>query len=73
VVTDPASVADSQSVPSACAADDDEQLLVDWRNAIVYEMAVRRMLFGRFEVELADRRAGQVIAGEQESQSSSRR
>jgi tRNA nucleotidyltransferase (CCA-adding enzyme) len=73
VVTDPAGVAEVLAVPIACVADDDEQLLVDWLNAIVYEMAVRRMPFGRFEVELADRRAGQVIAGEQESQSSSRR
>ena len=52
VVTDPAGVSEVLAVPIACAADDDEQLLVDWLNAIVYEMAVRRMLFGSFEVEL---------------------
>ena len=30
----------------------DELLLVDWLNALVYEMATRRMLFSRFVVRL---------------------
>ena len=37
-----------------CAAPDAEMLLVDWLNALVYEMATRRMLFSRFEVSIAD-------------------
>jgi tRNA nucleotidyltransferase (CCA-adding enzyme) len=52
VVTDPAGIALRQAVPIACDAPDDELLLADWLNAVVYEMAVRRMLFGRFEVML---------------------
>lgn len=35
-----------------CSAPDLEVLLVDWLNALVYEMATRQMLFGRFEVTL---------------------
>jgi tRNA nucleotidyltransferase (CCA-adding enzyme) len=35
-----------------CVAPDFELLFVDWLNAIIYEMAVRRMLFGRFEVHI---------------------
>ena len=35
-----------------CAAPDDEILLVDWLNALIYEMATRRMLFGRFAVTI---------------------
>ena len=31
---------------------DDELLLVDWLNALIYEMATRRMLFGRFDVTI---------------------
>jgi tRNA nucleotidyltransferase (CCA-adding enzyme) len=31
-------------------APDDELLLVDWLNALVYEMATRKMLFSRFAV-----------------------
>jgi SHS2 domain-containing protein len=52
VLTDPAAVAARECVPIACEAPDDELLLVDWLNALIYEMAVRRLLFGRFHVTL---------------------
>jgi tRNA nucleotidyltransferase (CCA-adding enzyme) len=52
VVTDPAMVVPSEAVELRCREADDELLLVDWLNALVYEMATRRMLFGRFEVTL---------------------
>jgi SHS2 domain-containing protein len=52
VVTDPATVAVRTKVEIRCSAPDDELLLVDWLNAVVYEMATRRMLFGRFAIEL---------------------
>jgi len=52
VITDPAGVASRDSVAIACRAADDESLLVAWLNALVYEMAVRRMLFGRFDVTI---------------------
>jgi SHS2 domain-containing protein len=35
-----------------CEAPDLELLLVEWLNAIIYEMAVRKMLFGRFTVRI---------------------
>ena len=35
-----------------CEAPDDELLFVDWLNALVYEMATRKLLFGRFEVHI---------------------
>ncbi len=50
VITDPSMVAPTHPVPIACEAPDDELLLVDWLNALVYEMATRKMLFGRFAV-----------------------
>jgi len=50
VITDPSSVASLQVVPIVCEAPDEELLLVDWLNALVYEMATRKMLFGRFAV-----------------------
>jgi tRNA nucleotidyltransferase (CCA-adding enzyme) len=52
VITDPARVAPRQTVEIACEAPDDELLLAHWLNALVSEMAQRRMLFGRFEVQL---------------------
>ena len=54
VITDLGSVAPTQSVPIACEAPDDELLLVDWLNALVYEMATRKMLFSRFNVRFDD-------------------
>jgi len=52
VVTKPASIEPKQAVEVSCRAPDDGLLLVDWLNALVYEMATRRMLFGRFEVTI---------------------
>lgn len=52
VVTDPSSVKLLQPVPVFCQARSDEMLLVEWLNALVYEMAVREMLFGDFAVEI---------------------
>jgi tRNA nucleotidyltransferase (CCA-adding enzyme) len=57
VVTDPGSVAPRLAVEIRCQAPDDELLLVEWLNALIYEMATRRMLFARFDVEIDDRRA----------------
>lgn len=56
VVTDPASVHCERPVDIACQAPDAELLFAEWLNAIVYEMAVRRMLFGRFEVRIDEAR-----------------
>jgi len=52
VVTDPATVTAEKMVPITCEAPDDELLFVDWLNAVIYEMATRRMLFSRFVVLL---------------------
>jgi tRNA nucleotidyltransferase (CCA-adding enzyme) len=55
-VTDPQTVRCAAEVAITCEAPDDDLLLVDWLNALVYEMATRKLLFGRFEVRLAGRR-----------------
>jgi SHS2 domain-containing protein len=52
VVTDPASVREVLSVAISCEASDPEALLFDWLNALVFEMATRRVLFSRFEVSV---------------------
>lgn len=57
VITDVTNVAPRDVVAIRCEAPDDELLFVDWLNAIVYEMATRHMLFGRFEVRLR----GQIL------------
>ncbi|NIR31122.1 MAG: archease [Gammaproteobacteria bacterium] len=54
VIIDPRDVAPAGAVEIHCESPDEELLLYDWLNALVYEMATRRMLFGRFEVRIMD-------------------
>jgi len=53
IVTD-AEIEPRTSVAVACEAPDVEVLLVEWLNSIIYEMAVRDMIFGRYKVTLSD-------------------
>ncbi len=64
IVTDPQRIADTTAVEIRCQAPDLELLLVDWLNAIIYEMATRHMLFSRFEVSINDTRLHARIWGE---------
>ncbi len=50
VIADPERVDPREKISIECEAPDDELLFVDWLNAIIYEMATRKMLFSRFEV-----------------------
>jgi tRNA nucleotidyltransferase (CCA-adding enzyme) len=52
VITDPERVAAETAIELRCEAPDDELLLADWLNALIYEMATRGMLFRRFAVTL---------------------
>ena len=63
-ITDVATVAPKTRIGIACDAPDAELLLVDWLNALVYEMATRNMLFSRFEVELQDNYLTAQVWGE---------
>jgi len=51
-------------VEVTCQAPDIELLFVDWLNAIIYEMAVRKMLFGRFAVTVEGKRLHGTLWGE---------
>lgn len=64
VVTDPDPVKDTDAVTIACTAPDDEILLIDWLNALIFEMATRKMLFGRFELRIVDHRLEATAWGE---------
>ncbi|KWZ38270.1 archease [Burkholderia savannae] len=64
IVANPASIRPLRDIEIACAETDRELLLVDWLNAIVYEMAVRKMVFGRFDVTLAEDGLRARVAGE---------
>jgi tRNA nucleotidyltransferase (CCA-adding enzyme) len=54
VITDPAGVAATRSIEITVSAEDPEVLLLEWLDALIYEMATRRMLFGRFQVRMHD-------------------
>lgn len=47
-----------------CEAPDPEFLLVDWLNALIYEMATRHMLFSRYEVRIEGDRLEATAWGE---------
>ncbi len=59
-----ADIRPDQEVRVSCAAPDLELLLVEWLNAVIYEMAVRRMLFARFAVRIENGRLEGVLWGE---------
>jgi SHS2 domain-containing protein len=60
VIADPAGVAPREAVEIECEAPDEELLLAEWLNALVYEMSTRKMLFSRFVVRFG----GTRLAGE---------
>jgi SHS2 domain-containing protein len=64
VITDPAAVREVLSVELACEAPDHDTLLFDWLNALVYEIATRRVLFARYEVRVQGSRLSGRAFGE---------
>jgi tRNA nucleotidyltransferase (CCA-adding enzyme) len=64
-ITDPQNVRQEETVELACEAPDDELLLVEWLNAVIYESATRRMLWGRFKVRIEGNRLRATAWGEQ--------
>ena len=54
IVTDLSLIDTRDVVEISCEESDPELLLVDWLNAVIFEMATHKMLFGRFEVSIKD-------------------
>lgn len=52
IITDLRTVEPKEQVEIGCKGDDDESLLLSWLNTLLYEMATRNMLFGKFEINL---------------------
>ncbi len=57
LIADPQNVRPAESVSIRCEAPDDALLLTDWLNALIYEMATRKLLFGAWHVSID----GQVL------------
>ena len=64
VTTDPTTVRPQVAVEIGCEAPTDELLVVDWLNALVYEMATRHMLFASFAVTIEGSRLRATAWGE---------
>ncbi len=64
VIIDPAQLTDRIPLNIECEAPDPELLLTDWLNAVVYQMATRHILFGRFTVEITGNRLHATAWGE---------
>jgi SHS2 domain-containing protein len=64
VITDPTRIASREGIMVACEAPDDAYLLLDWLNALIYEMAVRRVVFDRFAVSIEGSRLDGQAWGE---------
>jgi len=59
-----AEIAPKVKVGVICSAPDIELLFAEWLNAIIYEMAVRSMLFSRFAVHIHGTRLTGTLWGE---------
>jgi SHS2 domain-containing protein len=64
VISDPAAIKPRERVDVDCQASDEELLLTEWLNCLVYEMATRGMLFSRFAVLLDGTRLSAQAWGE---------
>ena len=64
VITDPNNVSPEEKIQIHCRAPDDELLLAEWLNCLLYEMAVRKMLFCRFEVKIEKGRLTATASGQ---------
>ncbi len=52
VITNPELIDLKESAIVNCSAPDLELLLVEWLNAVLYQMDVKKMLFGKFKVKI---------------------
>lgn len=63
-IIDPGAIRPLIPVPILLEAPDPELLLVDWLNALIFEMATRKLLFSRHEVTIKGRELRATVWGE---------
>lgn len=64
IITEPKNIDARESIKIKCTGENEEILLVNWLNAIIYETAVRKMLFGKFNVRIDNLKLSATIWGE---------
>ena len=65
VVTSPAGVKLRVERKLQCEGSDLESLLYEWLNAVIYEMSVEKLIFGRFNVTIDGAKLTATLSGEQ--------
>ena len=63
-ITPLAKIAPREAVEVSCSAPDLEILFVDWLNAVIFEMATRKMLFSAFDLSIEDGGLRGTLSGE---------
>jgi tRNA nucleotidyltransferase (CCA-adding enzyme) len=63
-VVDPDDVQAETSIEIRCTGESVEDLFYAWLNAVIYEMATRRMVFGRYYIEIDNYRLHATMWGE---------
>jgi SHS2 domain-containing protein len=64
VVADVSRIEPRESLAVRCEAPELDLLLVSWLNVVIYEMAVRHMLFSSFRVTISGHSLTATLAGE---------
>lgn len=64
VITDVSQVQATTAISISCSDEDNDTLLYDWLNALIYEMATRKMLFSKFEVTIEYGKLKATVYGE---------
>ncbi len=64
VVTDISLVQATTAISISCSDEDNDTLLYDWLNALIYEMATRKMLFSQFDVTIDHGKLDATVYGE---------
>jgi SHS2 domain-containing protein len=64
VVADVSRIGQNETIETSCSAPDVELLFMSWLNAVIYEMAVRGMLFSRFHVVILGSSLTGTLIGE---------
>jgi SHS2 domain-containing protein len=64
IVADVSTVGQTEALEVRCSAPDLELLFMSWLNEIIYEMAVRGMVFSKFRVALSGQSLTGTLSGE---------
>lgn len=64
IITDLSLIDPSDVIDITCEEPDQELLLVDWLNAIIFEMSTRKMLFSQFDISINNGRLTARAQGE---------